>query len=154
MSSGPQFYTLAITTNSKEEILLVKRFLEPPLSTINGLGGNSILSWFIPVGIQQKGETREECVIRSVLEETGYKVRVLWPIANSLRFHSQLPDIKILKVAFMCKLEDENQVAGWQPPKYIKEVKWVMPEKLKDHIAGELLETCPPPIVEALGIKK
>jgi ADP-ribose pyrophosphatase YjhB (NUDIX family) len=150
MSSETQFYILAVVTNDKGEILIVKRLIEPPISTISGLGDTSLVSWFIPIGKQKQGEAREECVLRNVLAETGYRVQVLYQIPNSLRLHPEFPNI--LKCAFLCKIEDKKQLENWQQPKYIQEVKWVKPEKLKDYIAEQLLATCPPAIAKALGI--
>lgn len=148
------FFILSIVQNKQGQVLLVKKQLLPILARASGLtGAPQDAVWFLPVGHQRIGETREECVARSVREEAGYAVKPLYEIRDSLTPRSVPDHLTIVKCAFLCNLDEEKMVDGWQPPGYVKEVRWVDGSGLANYLLPELIKTCPPPIAKVLGLE-
>ncbi|MGC8944466.1 MAG: NUDIX hydrolase [Minisyncoccia bacterium] len=69
--------------DDKGEVLMIRRKVSK--TGING----SVLQWTFPGGKQRLNETREECVKREVLIETGYDIESIKYI--SLRLRSKFP---------------------------------------------------------------
>ena len=96
-------------------------------------GENGVLEWAFPGGRQRLRETREECVKREVLTETGYKVEPIRQI--SIRKHPQFP---VIIVYHLCKLASPKQVAAPAEPHEIAEIRWVTLKELKSLITSNL----------------
>lgn len=56
------FGSAAVCINENNEVLMVKSYHSN--------------AWAIPSGGIEKGETPEECCVREVMEETGYRVAI------------------------------------------------------------------------------
>ena len=120
-NESESFINLGVVLNNKGEVLVIRRkVLE------KGIDG-SILQWAFPGGKQQFDETREECVKREVLAETGYDIKPSKQI--SLRVHPQFP---VIVVYHLCFLNSQEPIAKPIEPHEIAEIKWVKPEKIKE----------------------
>ncbi len=128
---------LGIVFNKEGKVLIIKR--KKPEITKTG----KEFVWAFPGGRQEKGETREERVVKEVLLETGYKVRPIKEI--HLRVH---PDTHILVVYHLCELENEEPIAEIQEIDEIEEIKWVKPEELKNYFTTNI----DPEVKKILGI--
>ena len=91
------FINLGIVLNGKEEVLMIRRRKKEAGSD------GAILEWAFPGGKQRYKESREKCVKREVLDETGYDVEAKRQI--SLRMH---PEIPVFIVYHLCKLNSEK----------------------------------------------
>ena len=133
----PEFIVLGIVLNKNGEVMIVKR--KKKEITLTG----KELVWVFPGGKQEKGETREERVVKEILDETGYKVKTIKQI--NLRVH---PDVFKMVAYFLCQLEEEP-VCEILEKEEIEEVKWVKPEELKQYFTTDIdLE-----VKKILGIK-
>jgi len=103
----------------------------------------SILEWAFPGGKQHLDETREECVRREILDETGYDVSSIKQIA--VKIHHQFP---VAVVYHLCRLNSEKPVAEPREPHEIAEIKWVEIKKIKDLITTDL----DPDVAQELGL--
>lgn len=121
------FLNLGVVFNKKGEVLLIKRKKKE-----KGKGG-VILEWAFPAGKQHIGESREECVRREVLAETGYEV-VPFKQA-SMRFHPQFP---VMIVYHLCRLASEKPVKKPIEKYEVSQIKWVKPKDLKKFITTDL----------------
>ena len=121
------FINLGIVLNNKGEALMIKR-VKPE----TGRDG-SILSWAFPAGKQRYRETREECVKREILAETGYDVESVRQI--DLAFH---PQFSIMIVYHLCKLNNPEPIASPQEAHEVAEIKWVKPSEIKNLITTRL----------------
>jgi mutator protein MutT len=128
---------LGVVLNKKGEVLIIKR------RKIEKTKSSQQLVWAFPGGKQEKGETREERVIKEVLLETGYKVKPIKQI--HLRVH---PDTYVLIVYHLCELENEEPVAEIQEKDEVEEVRWVKPEELKNYFTTDI----DPEVKKVLGI--
>jgi ADP-ribose pyrophosphatase YjhB (NUDIX family) len=134
----PEFIVLGIVLNKNGEVMIVKR--KKKETTLTG----KELVWVFPGGKQEKEETREERVVKEILDETGYKVKPIKQI--SLRVH---PDVFKMVAYFLCQLEEEEPVCEILEKEEIEEVKWVKPEELKQYFTTDIdLE-----VQKILGIK-
>lgn len=120
------FINVGIVLNKNGEVLIVKR--KKPEITESG----KILLWTFPSGKQEKGQSREECIEKEVLEETGYKVKAIRQL--NLRVH---PDITLMVAYHLCELIDENPGDIIEKDE-IEEVKWVKPEELKNYFTTDI----------------
>ena len=123
------FINLGIVLNGKEEVLMIRRRKKEAGSD------GAILEWAFPGGKQRYKESREKCVKREVLDETGYDVEAKRQI--SLRMH---PEIPVFIVYHLCKLNSEKPVAKPKEPHEIAEIKWVKKENIKNLITTDLDE--------------
>jgi 8-oxo-dGTP diphosphatase len=134
----PEFIVLGIVLNKNGEVMIVKR--KKKETTLTG----KELVWVFPGGKQEKEETREERVVKEILDETGYKVKPIKQI--SLRVH---PDVFKMVAYFLCQLEEEEPVCEILEKEEIEEVRWVKPEELKQYFTTDIdLE-----VQKILGIK-
>lgn len=115
------FINLGVVLNNKGEVLVIRRV---KLETGND---SAVLQWAFPGGKQRLKETREECVKREVLAETGYDIEPIKQI--SIRVHPQFP---VTIVYYLCSLKTFEPVAKPSEPYEIAEIKWVKPKKLKE----------------------
>lgn len=100
------FGSAAVCINENNEILMVK-------------GYNSD-EWAIPSGGIEEGETPEECCVREVMEETGYKVVILDKLFIK---ETTIKGIKVKTHYFKVKKVGESQGIN-DPDKIIEEVDW------------------------------
>ena len=82
-----------------EEILLVKRGVEPDIS-----------SWCLPGGFMELGETTEEAVIRELYEEIGLKVNPGEIITIDTTISGFYGDVVV--IAYGIELESKDFIAG------------------------------------------
>lgn len=132
-----KFVNLGIVFNEKREVLMIRR--NRPEEGKEG----SILIWAFPGGKQRFSESREECVKREILAETGYAVESLRQIA--LDFHPQFP---VMIVYHLCRLISSEPVAEPSEPHEVAEVRWVKPEDIK----GLIKTALNPKVAKELGI--
>ena len=133
----PDFINLGIVSNARDEVLLIRRVKEE-----KGYEGET-LRWAFPGGKQRKGESREDCVRREVLAETGYDVRPIQQI--SIRSHPQFP---VIVVYHRCELNSEEPVAPPGQPHEVAEVRWVKPAEIFQLITTNL----DPDVKRTLGL--
>lgn len=131
------FINLGIVLNKKGEVLMIRRAKEEI-----GKDG-TVLRWVFPGGGQRKSETREECLKREMLEETGYAIEPAGKIA--LRVHPQFP---VVIAYHLCYLTSEKPVAEPSEPHEVAEIKWMKP----DEVSG-VTRSLHPAVKKVIGIK-
>jgi ADP-ribose pyrophosphatase YjhB (NUDIX family) len=134
---SPSFINLAVTLNSKGDVLVIKRVKKE-----SGSDG-SILLWAFPGGKQIIGETRQQCVERETLAETGYKIKSTKEI--TMRSHPQFP---VIIVYHLCELVENQSISNPAEQWEVEEVKWVNPSELRTLFTTELN----PAVAKELGI--
>lgn len=132
-----KFINLGVVLSEKGEVLMIKR-VRPE----RGKEG-SVLIWAFPGGMQNSKETREECLKRKVLSETGYEVEVIRQI--DLNFHPQFP---VMIVYHLCKLTSPEPIADPSEPHEVAEIKWVNLSEIRSLITT----TLNPKVAKELGI--
>ncbi len=68
VKEAKDFLNLGVVINEQGEVLLIKRVKQEKGRD------ESVLTWAFPGGKQRLNESRQECVAREILDETGYKV--------------------------------------------------------------------------------
>ena len=106
--------------NDKGEVLMIRRKVSK--TGING----SVLQWTFPGGKQRLNETREECVKREVLIETGYDIEPIKYI--SLRLRSKFP---VTIIYHLCVLKSKDPITKPKKLHAIAEIKWIKPKDIK-----------------------
>jgi len=138
LEEAEDFINLGIVVNDKNEVLMIRRKQKE-------IGKNgTVLEWAFPAGKQRLDETREDCVKREVLDETGYEVKPVKQI--SLKVHPQFP---VMIVYHLCELVSSEPIAKPSEPHEIAEIKWVSPSQIKNLITTILN----PDVAKELGIK-
>lgn len=110
---NPSAATAAFIVNDNDELLVVRRGLEPAKGTLD-----------LPGGFCDIGETVEEGIIREVSEETGLRVsapQYLFSLPNI--YHYSGFDVPTLDFFFLCrvnscepvKASDDAAQASWIP---------------------------------------
>lgn len=122
-----KFINLGVVLNEKGEVLMIRR------NKVEEGKGGSALTWAFPGGKQRFSESREECVKREILAETGYDVESLRQIA--LDFHPQFP---VMIVYHLCRLSSPEPVADPSEPHEVAEIKWVNPAEIRSLITTAL----------------
>lgn len=125
-TEAKDFINLGVVIN-KNKVLMIRRLKEEVGKN------NSNLKWVFPGGKQRYDETREKCVKREILAETGYDVISIRQI--SLRLH---PQFLVMIVYHLCKLASEKPVAKPSEPHEIAEIKWVKPQEIRKLITTDL----------------
>jgi len=95
---NPAAAVVAFITNSRGELLVQRRRIEPAKGMLD-----------LPGGFAEAQETAEECVAREVKEETALKVtsaRYLFSMPNVYRYSGM--DISTLDMFFECEVEDTS----------------------------------------------
>lgn len=128
--------SLAITTNSRGEVLIISR-----TSKEKGTD-NTTLSWAFPGGKVEEGEDFNVTSQRELLEETGFTAEVDKLISE--REHPQFP---VIVHYYHCVLE-ENIPQQEISEDEIEEVKWVNPQDLMNYFTTDL----DPNVAEFLGL--
>ena len=121
------FINLGVVFNKNNEVLMIRRAKQE-----TGRDG-SVLTWAFPGGKQRLDETREDCLRREILAETGYAIKPAGKI--SLRVH---PQFSVTVVYHLCYLEQEKPVAEPTEPHEVAEVKWVKPQDVPKLITTDL----------------
>lgn len=121
------FINLGVIVDEKRGVLMIRRVVKE-----KGTNG-SVLQWAFPGGKQYLNETRQECVKREVLAETGYSINPIRQIA--LRMHPQFP---VMIVYHFCRLASPKPVAKPKEPHEIAEIKWVKSKEIKKLITTAL----------------
>ena len=137
MKEAKDFINLGIVLNKKGKVLIIRRREKE-----EGKEG-AILEWAFPGGKQRFQETREECVKREVLSETGYDIKPIRQI--SLRIHPQFP---VMIVYHLCQLNSRNPIQKPSEPEEIAEIRWVKAKELKNYFTSNL----DPKVAKELGI--
>ena len=127
LEEAEKFINLGVVLNEKDEVLMIRRAKEEI-----GKDG-SVLRWAFPGGKQRYAETREECVKREMLAETGYDVVSIRQIA--MRMH---PQISALIVYHLCRLNSPEPVQEPGEPHEVAEIKWVKREEIKSLVTTEI----------------
>lgn len=115
-----KFINLGIVKNGVGEILMIKRARNEV-----GTDGQALV-WAFPGGKQRLNESRADGVVREVLAETGYEVKVVKELA--LRHH---PNFPVVVAYHLCALNTPEPVAAPSEPDEIAEVRWVPVAELK-----------------------
>ena len=129
MEEAKDFINLGVVINGKNEVLMIRRKQKE-----TGKNG-AVLEWAFPGGKQRYTETREQCVQREVLDETGYDIESVRQI--SLRIH---PEILVFIVYHLCRLKSEKPIAKPKEPHEVAEIKWVKKQEIKNLITTNLDE--------------
>lgn len=99
---NPAAAVAAFITNSRGELLVERRKMEPAKGTLD-----------LPGGFADTLETAEESIAREVKEETGLTVRsarYLFSLPNV--YHYSGLDIQTLDLFFECRVEDDSQAVA------------------------------------------
>lgn len=136
-AEAKDFINLGIVVN-KDKVLMIRRVEEEVGKD------NSTLKWAFPGGKQHYDETREKCVKREILAETGYEVIPTKQL--SLRIHPQFP---VTVVYHLCRLASPKPAAEPREPHEIAEIKWI---EIKD-VPGLISTDLDRNVKKALGIK-
>jgi len=121
------FINLGVVFNKKREVLMIRR------KKIETGHDGSILEWAFPAGKQRYDETRNDCVKREILAETGYEVNPIREI--SMRVH---PQFHIFIVYHLCDLVSPKPVAQPMEPHEVAEIRWVKIEEIQNLITTDL----------------
>jgi len=139
------FINLGIVLNERGEVLMVKRRI--PEKGRN----NQVLLWAFPGGKQEidkqtslPKESRNECVQREVLLETGYSIVSQKEI--NLKIHPDIPNVVI--VYHLCKLLNPQAISKPQEPDEIEEIRWIKPQDIRSLITTTLDEK----VAKELGV--
>ncbi len=127
MEEAEDFINLGIVLDDKNRVLMIKRAIKEKGRD------SSVLEWAFPGGKQKLKESREECVKREILDETGYDVDSIKQI--SVRMHPQFP---VAVVYHLCRLNSEKPSAEPKEAHEVAEIKWVEVFKMRDLITTNL----------------
>ena len=123
------FINLGIVVNDKDKVLMIRR-----KNKETGKAG-AVLEWAFPGGKQRYAESREQCVEREILDETGYSIE--WIREISMRLH---PEVMVFIVYHLCRLKSKKPTAKPKEPHEIAEIKWVESQDIKNLITSNLDE--------------
>jgi 8-oxo-dGTP diphosphatase len=79
--------------------------------------------WTLPKGKLEPGESFEQCALREVLEETGFRCR-LGPFVGTTHYLDRRNRPKIVNYWFMEPVE-----GAFRPSDEVDELRWVPPEE-------------------------
>lgn len=130
MTTSIKQITLAIVTNGRGEVLLVKR------AQAEKSQEGATLKWAFPGGGLEKDEEPLTAVYREVLEETGYKVNVKYAI--STRLHPQFP-VQITYYSCNLSFPLARRFPYHDPD--IQDVQWVPIAKIEDYFSTDFDST-------------
>ncbi|GIW66751.1 MAG: hypothetical protein KatS3mg095_0649 [Candidatus Parcubacteria bacterium] len=138
-----QFFLIALVFNENNEILGVKKEIPKGFLELCEINYDPGPIWFAPSGDQLKGETREQAAERIVLYETGYKVKAMYQVQNTLAFHLIKQSGGFFKTVIVCYLDNKNQQNNFERPEHIKDIKWFTKEELIKNTLAEIVEKWP-----------
>ena len=133
------FINLGVVVNDKNEVLMIRRVKKE-----SGKEG-AVLEWAFPGGRQRLNETREKCVKRIILSETGYDINPTRQIVLRIE-HVQFP---VIIAYHLCRLKSEKPIDKPKEPDEIAEIKWVKKQEIKNLITTHLDEK----VSQELGLK-
>lgn len=102
----------ALVVNKENKVLVMKR------AECNDY---KPLTWDIPGGTVEVGETVEEALIRELKEETGIEIKPLHPIYAYSNL-SQLPKRQTVQLVYACEYKGGNVILN---PEEHEEYKWI-----------------------------
>lgn len=117
---------VGVVVNNAGKVLIMKR-----VRTEQGSDGSK-LTWVFPGGKLDGMESFEEAVVREVLYETGYKIKINKKISQ--RTH---PQLQVTIQYFACELA-EFSTKPIQEIHEVDTIKWVEPTELKDYFTTDL----------------
>lgn len=117
---------VAVVKNKAGKVLIMKR---TRLET--GTDGSK-LTWVFPGGKLDGDENFEQAVVREVLVETGYSIKV-----NKLISERVSTQLSIPITYYSCKLA-ELKTRPIQEIHEVETIKWVNPGELRDYFTTEL----------------
>ena len=126
---------LGIVQNEKGEILIVEKQKKEK----NRFG--IVLNWSFPGGKIEINETLSEAIERELIEETGYKVKVVGLISK--RIHPQFPVI-----IYYYRCEVVEKIAEIKDIEEIKQAAWVETKEIRNYITTDF----DPKMAQLLGI--
>ncbi len=126
-TTSPDFINIGVVTLDNKKVLMIRR--AHPERGENG----AVLDWAFPGGRQRYKETREECVEREVLAETGYHIKSIRQA--DVGFHPEFP---VVVVYHLCSVVESEPVVKPSQPEEIAEVRWVDPKDVKKLITSSL----------------
>lgn len=127
MEEATKFINLGIVLNKQGEVLMIRRVQEEA-----GKDGG-VLRWAFPGGKQRITESRNDCVKREILAETGYDVKPVKQI--SLRKH---PQIDMFIAYHLCKLNSEDPVGKPMEPHEVAEINWIKVGEISKLVTTDL----------------
>lgn len=115
------FGSAAVCMNENNEVLMVKSYHSD--------------AWAIPSGGIEKGETPEECCVREVMEETGYRVAVVDKLfvkeVMIKNIHVQTHYFKVQKMGESIGINDPDNIietVDWKSLKDLEKIEHAYPE--------------------------
>ncbi len=127
VKESKNFINLGIVRNEKGEVLMIRR-----VEKEQG-GDESTLEWAFPGGKQRYDESREGCVQREILDETGYDVVSDREI--SMRIH---PQFMITIIYHLCHLNSPEPIDEPKEAHEVAEIRWVKLAEIKSLITTDL----------------
>jgi 8-oxo-dGTP pyrophosphatase MutT (NUDIX family) len=116
---------LGVVQNQKGEVLIVHRVPEEKGNA------DTVLSWVFPGGeMLDEEETGEEVLIRTLLEETGYRVK-----PGSVISEREHPDFPVYVYYVACELVDPDPIVKPSDPE-VETPKWVKPEEIPSYFTS------------------
>jgi hypothetical protein len=133
------FFLMTIVEDLKgEKVILVKKKLPKEYLMLNGLEIKNESLWIFPCDFPKRGENREEASERIGYEQSGYKVKFIEPIKDSLvsiRLESLSEFYHSITV---CKIIEDQIDSQWKKPENIDEIIWVKKIKIHHYIPDEI----------------
>lgn len=124
------FINLGVVVDDKDEVLMVRRVKKETGKE------KAVLEWAFPGGRQRLDESRNDCVKRHILSETGYDIDSIEQIVLRIE-HVQFP---IMVAYHLCRLKLEKPIAKPKEPYEIAEIKWVKKQDIKGLVTTHLDE--------------
>lgn len=118
---------MAVIQNSEGKVLIV----EKRVKEIGRFG--SVINWSLPGGKVKKGEGLEEAMVREILEETGYEVKVKELISS--RDHPQFP-----VTIYYWRCQVTRKVSEKKDNEEIKSIAWVETKVIRQYITTDFDE--------------
>lgn len=117
MGQGPQMSAVIACVDRTGRVLLVKQTAGP----FSG-------AWLLPGGTVEPNETVEGGAQRELLEETGYSVAELTPVARY-----EVQSVPRGSFHFLVHLFRGGNVEGAPRPEAGSEVRWIAPREIEPH---------------------
>ena len=120
---NPAAAVVALITNSRGELLVERRKMEPAKGTLD-----------LPGGFADVNETAEEAVAREVMEETGLEITsAKYLFSGSNVYHYSGLDIQTLDIFFACEVKDTSALVAGDDA---AECFWLAPEEIHTELFG------------------
>ena len=120
---NPAAAVVALITNSRGELLVERRKMEPAKGTLD-----------LPGGFADVNETAEEAVVREVMEETGLEITsAKYLFSGPNVYHYSGLDIQTLDIFFACEVKDTSALVAGDDA---AECFWLAPEEIHTELFG------------------